>query len=68
MTGTAFVRSQLALDPADTRTEARLVREIASQLEDFYRDALARGESEEAADAYAREQISDWTLLEQRSR
>ena len=61
---TAFVRSQLALDRLTPERDARLVREIASQLEDFYQDALARGASEEAADAYARAQISDWTMLE----
>ena len=61
---TAFVRSQLAVDRLTPERDARLVREIASQLEDFYQDALARGASEEAADAYARQQISDWTMLE----
>ena len=37
--------------------EARIVRELAAQLEDFYRDALARGASDAEADAFARGQI-----------
>ena len=60
---TAFVRSRLALDRLTAERDARVVREIASQLEDFYQDALARGANEEAADAYARAQISDWIVL-----
>jgi predicted permease len=60
---TAFVRSQLALDRVIPEREARLVREIASQLEDFYQEALACGASEEEADAFARAQISDWAGL-----
>jgi predicted permease len=61
----AFVRSRLVLDQLTPEREVRLVREIASQLEDVYQDALACGASEEEADAFAREQISDWTRLAQ---
>jgi len=43
--------------------EARIVRELSSQLEDFYREGLARGMTESDADAYARAQITDWTQL-----
>lgn len=39
------------------------MRELSSQLEDFYRDGLARGMTESDADAYARAQITDWTQL-----
>jgi len=39
------------------------VRELSSQLEDFYREGLARGMTESDADAYARAQITDWTQL-----
>jgi putative ABC transport system permease protein len=62
---TAFVRSRLTLPQSPPEREARIVRELAAQLEDFYREAIARGESEDAADAHARRQISDWNRLAQ---
>ena len=43
--------------------ESRIVRELASQLEDFYREAVARGMTGSEADAHARAQITDWTRL-----
>jgi hypothetical protein len=49
-----------------TRNAARartLVRELASRLEDFYREVVAGGMTESAADAHARAQITDWTRL-----
>ena len=56
-----YVRAHLSLpDLADAR-EARIRRELAAQLEDFYRDAIARGLTEADADAHARAQVSDWT-------
>jgi hypothetical protein len=42
-----------------------VVRELASQLEDFYREALARGESEADAEAHATRQIPDWDRMAQ---
>ena len=59
----AFVRSRLTLDRLTPERDARIVREIASQLEDFYRDALARGATHEVADAHARAQIRDWEQM-----
>ncbi|HKV98725.1 MAG TPA: ABC transporter permease [Vicinamibacterales bacterium] len=59
----AFVRAHLTLADLTPEREARIVREIAAQLEDFYRDAVARGATGEAADAYARAQITDWTKM-----
>ena len=59
----AFVRSRLAVDDITPEHEARVVRELAGQLEDFYRDALARGLSEVDADAHARSQITDWPRM-----
>jgi putative ABC transport system permease protein len=56
----AFVRARMSLDQLTPEREGRIVRELASQLEDFYRDALARGASEDVADAYARAQVRDW--------
>jgi predicted permease len=43
--------------------ESRIVQELASQFEDFYRDAIARGMTDADADAFARAQITDWVSL-----
>ena len=59
----AFVRSRLTLDRLTPEREAHIVREIASQLEDFYRDAIRRGASPDVADAHARAQIRDWNRM-----
>lgn len=59
----AFVRARLTLPALSPEREARIVRELAAQVEDFYRDALARGLSEEDADAFAIAQVSDWSKL-----
>ena len=45
--------------------ELRIVRELAAQLDDFYREALARGLGEADAGAYARDQIRDWDRMAQ---
>jgi putative ABC transport system permease protein len=58
-----YVRSHLSLSDLAREREARIVRELASQLEDFNREAIARGMSEGEADAYARAQVTDWTGL-----
>jgi len=59
----AFVRDRLQLPAHAPMREARIVRELAAQLEDFYREALARGASESEADAHACAQIGDWSQL-----
>ena len=59
----AFVRDHLSLPQLTPEREARIIRELAAQLEDFYRDALARGASEADADAHALGQIGDWTRM-----
>jgi len=59
----AFVRARLSLGDLTPAREARIVRELATQLEDFYRDAIARGRSPGEADAYARAQIADWPRM-----
>jgi putative ABC transport system permease protein len=56
----AFVRSNLSLPDLAPAREARIVRELAAQVEDFYREALARGMSDAEADAHACAQITDW--------
>jgi hypothetical protein len=58
-----FVRANLSLSKLTPEREARIIREIAAQLEDFYREARARGASEDEADAFARAQIDDWQRM-----
>ncbi len=59
----AYVRGRLPLSDLERGRETRIVSELAAQLEDFYREAIARGDSERQADAYARAQITDWSGL-----
>ena len=59
----AFVRSRLSLPELPPERQARIVRELAAQLEDFYREALARGASPPEADAHAAAQIRDWARM-----
>jgi putative ABC transport system permease protein len=58
-----FVRERLQLPGHAPVREARIVRELAAQLEDFYREAIARGASAAEADAHACAQIGDWQRL-----
>jgi putative ABC transport system permease protein len=60
-----FVRERLKLPGLTPERESRVVRELAAQLEDFYREALARGAGEPEADEYACAQIGDWDRLSQ---
>ena len=59
----AFARARLTLGDLTIARESRVVREVAAQLEDFYRDARARGATDEDADRHAQEQIRDWAQL-----
>ena len=59
----AFVRERLQLPGHAAMREARIIRELAAQLEDFYREAIARGAAEAEADAHACAQIRDWQQL-----
>jgi putative ABC transport system permease protein len=56
----AFVRARLSLPNLTPERETRIIRELAAQLEDFYRDARARGATTEDAEAHACAQIRDW--------
>ena len=58
-----YVRSHLSLPDLAREREARILRELASQLEDFYREAVACGMRASDADAHACAQITDWTGL-----
>ena len=59
----AFVRDRLHLPALTPGREARIVREVAAQLEDLYRDAVAGGAAEADADARVVAHIEDWTRL-----
>jgi putative ABC transport system permease protein len=59
----AFVRARLRLPDLTPEREARIVREVAAQLEDLYRDAVAAGLGEAEADARAAAHVSDWRRL-----
>ena len=58
-----YVRSHLPLPHLTRERESRIVQELASQFEDFYREAVAGGMTESDADAFARAQITAWTSL-----
>jgi putative ABC transport system permease protein len=58
-----YVRAHLRLPNLVPARQSRIVKELASQLEDFFRDAVARGMTESDADAFARAQIADWASL-----
>ena len=59
----AYVRSHLTLPAHSPERQARIVRELAVQLEDFYREALAGGLTDAEADGHARSQITDWDRI-----
>ena len=59
------MRSRLTLPDLAPEREARIVRELAAQLEDFYREALARGATEGEAEAHACAQVRDWDRFAQ---
>ncbi|MEO7274516.1 MAG: ABC transporter permease, partial [Vicinamibacterales bacterium] len=61
----AFVRARVRLPGLTPVREARIVKELAAQLEDCYRDALARGASDAEADTHALRQVGDWDQLSQ---
>lgn len=59
----AYVRAHLALPDLTEERQTRIVRELAAQLEDFYRDAVASGLSEDDADRHAQSQVTDWSAI-----
>jgi predicted permease len=56
----SYVRQHLDVSNLTPAREAEIVEDLARQLEDLYTEALARGETEDAAAAAARGQITDW--------
>jgi putative ABC transport system permease protein len=59
----AFVGERLRLPGLPPERGSHIVRDLAAQLEDFYREARAGGASEDEADAHACRQIHDWDQL-----
>ncbi|MBW2483625.1 MAG: hypothetical protein JRF38_26845, partial [Deltaproteobacteria bacterium] len=59
----AYVRSHLSLPDLDPCREEKIIQELASQLEDAYREHLSAGASEREADARARRHVTDWDRL-----
>ena len=57
------VLQHLSLPELNPGRERRIVRELASQLDEFYREALSGGMDEEEAAVYAEQQIRDWDGL-----
>ena len=58
-----YVRGNLSLPQLKREREDKIIEDLAGQLEDFYREARARGDSEDDADRFAREQIPSMAEL-----
>ena len=54
-----YVREQVPLPEMRSGSDVSIVDELADQLEDLYREALAAGATEDEADAYARQRFGD---------
>ena len=63
MTGRNSCGRNLPLSDLDPKRESRIIRELATQLEDIYQEVLDRGLSETAAAAEAERQIEDWSAF-----
>ncbi len=62
---TGYVRKHLPAHRLKRAREEGIIADLAQQLEEFYRDALADGASEQEAEELARRQIPDWETLAQ---
>ncbi len=58
-----YVRERLDLPDMKGPSESDIVEEIAAQLEESYREAIAAGGSDDEADARARNHVEDWQEL-----
>ena len=59
----AYVRAHLRLHGVRPQHEQDVVDDLAGQLEDAYRDAIARGLSPTDAEAAAKDHVHDWASL-----
>ncbi len=62
----SFVREHLRLSGVRPEREAEIVEDLARQLDDAYREALAWGPQKPRACAVAERHISDWARLAER--
>jgi predicted permease len=60
---TTVVRRRLSLTGLQAAREAEIVEDVARQLDDAYREAIASGASETDARARAERHIADWDAL-----
>ena len=60
---TKYVRRHLRLSGLTPAREAEVVEDVARQLEDAYREALASGATESDARARAERHVTDWDAL-----
>lgn len=58
-----YVRDRLRIRDVLPERQQRMVRELASNLEDIYGEARADGASEQDAEAAARRHVEDWDQL-----
>lgn len=58
-----YVRENLPLPPMRRQREDKIIRQLAEQMEDCYREAIAGGSTEEEAESEARAHITDWEKL-----
>jgi predicted permease len=58
-----LVRAKLAPLALPAAREAEIVEELALLLEDYYREARSRGDSEDEAAGFARSQVPSWEAL-----
>ena len=59
----AYVRARLRLTGLDAARESEIVEDVAHQLDDAYREALAAGSSEADARRRTERHIADWDAL-----
>ena len=57
---TKYIRQNLHLHGLRPGREAEIIEDLAQQLEDAYREALASGMAEAEAAALARQHVPDW--------
>jgi putative ABC transport system permease protein len=60
---TAYVRNRLPLTGLEPARESEIVEDVAHQLDDAYREALAAGLSESDARVRAEQHVTDWEAL-----
>jgi MacB-like periplasmic core domain len=60
---TKYIRQNLHLHGLRPDREAEIIEDLAQQLEDAYREALAGGMAEAEAAAFARQHVPDWDSL-----